>query len=139
VNQYDVPARRFERRGGAADRRQRECRLSTAAPALQFGGGDGRRPHRKIKNSPRAAKRSDCFHTQCAPNLGSQAKRHDKRIVRPTTVPINANTASLACRTELFCRIAGNYFRLRQKAQHFQAGPNFMLRCTNARRGTGIV
>jgi hypothetical protein len=115
VNQQDVAARRFERRGGATDRRQRECRLSAAAPALQFGRGRARRLHRKIKNSPRAPKRSDCFHPQYAPNLGSQTERHDKGIVRRTTVPINANAASLASGTELFCRIAGNNHRLRRK------------------------
>jgi hypothetical protein len=36
--------------------------------------------------------------------------------VRRTIVPINASAASLASRTELFCRIAGNNHRLRQKS-----------------------
>jgi hypothetical protein len=53
--------------------------------------------------------------------------------MRRAALPINSNAVSAASYTELFCRIAGNYFRLRQKAQHFQAWPNFMLRRTNNR------
>jgi len=42
--------------------RQGKYRLAAGGPALQFDSLGARRRDRTIKNSPRAAKRSDCFH-----------------------------------------------------------------------------
>jgi hypothetical protein len=63
VNKNDMAARGFQRDVRSCRGRQRKDRLGAAAPALQFGGRGARLQHRKIKNSPRAAERSDCFQT----------------------------------------------------------------------------
>jgi hypothetical protein len=107
-----MAARGFQRDIRARGIRQGKNRLSAGGPTLQFGGVGAQRQHRQIKNSPRAAERSDCFEApnlqaKCAPNLGSKARHHDKSIVRRSTAPINTNAAELRSRAELNLPIMG--------------------------------
>jgi hypothetical protein len=113
--------------------------VKRARPLVVVPDHGARRQRRKIKNSHRAGQRSDCFDTQCVPNLGSQTKCHDVFILRQTASPINADAASLASRSELFCRIIGVRRHRCRKAQRFQPLRDLCCAAQMGGQGTRFV